>query len=347
LPTTLAEILKNENYATAAFTGGAWISSKYGFDQGFEIYDDGSPGRCGYYEISSYIDKLLSWLESIRNRKFFLFIHTYDVHAPYNPPAPYFDLYTKGRCKGEHLRPSRSIILRKLNASKLTIEEIDYIMAVYDGGINYVDDQLGKIFEKLNQLGIDDNTIIILTADHGEAFREHGRLGHEYKPYIELVHVPLIMKGSGIPKNRIYETWVQHIDIVPTILEILNIPQRKEMQGRSILPLMKICEIEEDFKTYSFGRVRNIPQRRFSMSLRTKEWTYIMNQDGPDKLYDRINDPKEQKNLIKKRPIIAQKLKKELEDFIALTSEAKPQAAEEVDIDKELKEQLKSLGYLH
>jgi len=346
LPATLAEILKNENYTNAAFTGGEIMSSKYGFNQGFEIYRDGIPGSRGHHEISSYIDKLLSWLESVRNRKFFLFIHAYDVHDPYNPPAPYFDLYTKGRCEGKHVRTSRGIVLNKLDASKLTPKETDYIMAVYDGGINYVDDQLGKIFEKLNQLGIDDNTIIILTSDHGEAFGEHGRLNHAHKPYIELVRVPLIIKGPGIPRNRIYENFVQHIDIVPTILEILNIPQRKEMQGKSILPLMNNCEIEDDFKTYSFGRDRDKPQCPFSISLRTKEWTYIINHNGPDELYHRINDPKEQNNIIEKRPLIAQKLKKELEDFIALTSEGKPQVAEKVHIDEELREQLKSLGYL-
>jgi len=341
--TTLAEILKNENYATAGFTGGGYTSSKYGFDRGFEIYEDRIPRGRGRHEIASYIDKLLSWLESVRNRKFFLFIHTYDVHGPYNPPPPYFDLYTKGRCEGKHLRTSRGIIPWKLDASKLTIEEIDYIMAVYDGGINYVDDQLGKIFEKLKQLGIDENTIIIVTADHGEAFKEHGRLDHAYKPYIELVHIPLIMKGPGIPGNRIYENYVQHIGIVPTILEILNIPKRKEMQGRNLLPLMHNCEIEEHFTTYSWGG----SGVQGPISLRTKEWTYIMNQTGPDELYDRINDPKEQNNIIEKRPLIAQKLKEGLEDFIALTSEARPQVAEKVDIDEELKEKLKSLGYLH
>ena len=344
--TTLAEILKNENYATAAFTGGVGLSSRYGFNQGFEIYDDGILRSRRYHEISSYINKLLSWLESVKNRKFFLFIHTYDVHDPYNPPAPYFDLYTKGCSEGEHLRMSEGIMPWELDAPKLTPEEIDYIMAVYDGGINYVDEQLGKVFEKLDQLGIDDNTIIILTADHGEGFKEHDRLRHGYKPYIELVHVPLIMKGPGIPKNIIYENFIQHIDIVPTILEILNIPQRKEMQGRSLLPLMNNCEIEKDFKTYGFGQNRSKPQGSFSISLRTKEWTYIMNQRGPDELYDRINDSKEQNNIIEKRPLIAQKLKEELKDFVALTSEGKPQVAEKVRIDEELKERLKSLGYL-
>ncbi|MBA7465097.1 2,3-bisphosphoglycerate-independent phosphoglycerate mutase [subsurface metagenome] len=323
--TTLVEILKDRNYTTCAFVGGGFVSARYGFDQGFEIYDDGRGGGAGrrLREIASYIDKLLGWLESVRNKKFFLFIHTYDVHSPYNPPPPYFNLYTKGRCKGE----------------------LDYIMAVYDGGINYVDDQLGKLFEKLNQLGIDDNTIIIVTADHGEAFGEHGKLSHGYKPYIEQVHVPLIIKGLGIPRNRIYENWAQHIDIAPTILEILDIPQRKEMQGRSLLRLISHCEIEEHPETYSFGPDKS--EGGFSMSLRTKEWTYIMNRNGPDELYDRINDPKEQNDIIKKRPLIAQKLKEELEDFIALTSEAKPQVAEKVHIDEELKEQLKSLGYLH
>ncbi|MBA7515597.1 hypothetical protein ES705_07639 [subsurface metagenome] len=341
--TTLAEILKDRNYTTLAFVGGGYLSPRYGFNQGFEIYDDGSPRRRGYHEISSCINKLLSWLGSIKSRKFFLFIHTYDVHGPYNSPLPYFDLYPKGRCEGKHLRTSKGIIPWELVASKLTIEEIDYIMAVYDGGINYVDDQLGKLFRKLDQLGIYDNTIIIITADHGEGFNEHGSLNHGYKPYIELVHVPLIMKGPGIPRNRIYENFVQHIDIVPTILEILNIPQREEIQGRGILPLRNNCEIEEHFTTYSWGG----SGAQGPVSLRTRQWTYIMNHNRPDELYDRINDPKEQNNIIKKRPLIAQELKEELKDFIALTSEAKPQVAEKVHIDEELKEQLKLLGYLH
>ncbi|MFB0562462.1 MAG: sulfatase [Candidatus Lokiarchaeia archaeon] len=342
--TLLAEILKDRNYTTCAFVSGGFLLSRFGFDQGFEIYDDRIPGRRGRYEISSYINKLLSWLESVKSRKFFLFIHTCNVHAPYNPPSPYSDLYTKEHY--ERIKTSKGIRLKKLNASKLTLEEIDYIIAVYDAGINYVDEQLGKIFEKLDQLSIDDNTIIILTADHGEAFGEHGTLSHGHKPYIEEVHVPLIMKGPRIPTNIIYENYVQHIDIVPTILEILNIRQRKKMQGRSLLALMKNCEIKGDFKTYSFGQAGKKPQIRFSMSLRTKEWTYIMNQRRPDELYDRINDPKEQNNIIEKRPLIAKKLKKELEDFIALTSEAEPQVAEKMHIDEELKESLKSLGYL-
>ncbi len=341
--TTLAEILKNENYATAAFIGGGILSSSYGFDQGFEIYREGIPGSRGRNEIASYINSLLRWLESVRNRKFFLFIHTYDVHGPYNPPSPDFDLYTKRRCEGKHLRTSKGISPERLKGLELTPEEVDYIMAVYDGCINYVDDQLGKLFMKLNQLGIDDNTIIILTADHGEAFKEHGKLGHCGKPYIEEVHVPLIMKGPGIPRNRIYENYIQHIDIVPTILEILHIPQREEFQGRSLLPLMHDCEIEEYSETYSLGLVKP----PFSISLRTKEWTYIIDRSGRDELYDRINDPKEQNNIIEKRPLIAQKLRGELEDFIALTSEGKPQVAEKVHIDEELKERLKSLGYLH
>ncbi len=341
---TLAEILKDRDYATCAFVSGGFLSSKFGFGRGFEVYRSGRARG-----IASFIDKLFNWLESVRDRRFFLFIHTMDIHEPYNPPSPYFNLYTNGYSKGNLLKTSKGIEVKGLNASKLTPEEIDYIIAVYDGGINYVDEQLGKIFEKLDQLGIDDNTIIILTADHGEAFGEHGKLSHGHKPYIELVHVPLIMKGPGMPRNRIYENFVQHIDILPTILEILNIPQRKEMQGRSLLSLIKNFEIQESPKTYSWALYREslLPPKPPSISLRTKEWTYIMTKKRPDELYDRINDPKEQNNIIEKRSLIAQKLKEELKSFITLTTEAKPQVTEKVDIDEELKEQLKSLGYLH
>jgi len=345
---TLAEILKNKNYTTAAFTGGVGASSTYGFNQGFEIYEESIPGSCRRHEISFYIDKLLGWLESVRDRKFFLFIHTYDVHSAYNPPASYFDLYTNGYPERKWLKTSEGVIAGcKTDISKFTPKEIDYIMAVYDGAINYVDNELGKIFEKLHQLGIDENTIVIGTADHGEAFGEHGRLGHELEPYIELVHVPLIIKGPGISKGRTYENFVQHIDIVPTILEILNIHQSKQMQGRSFLALMKNCEIEDNLKTYSLGQEIDEPARSFCISLRTKKWTYIMNQIGPDELYDQADDPKEQNNIIEKKPLVAQKLEKELEDFIASTSEEEPQVAEEVHVDEELKERLKSLGYLH
>ena len=322
--TTLAEILKYGNYTTCAFVAEGVLSAKFGLNRGFKIYEVGTLVNC------------LSWLESVRNRKFFLFIHLGEVHAPYDPPPPYSDLYTKEHY--DEIKTSKRSMLKELNVSKLTSGEIDYIIAAYDGCINYVDDRLGKIFQKLNQLGINENTIIIVTADHGEAFKEHGTLSHAHKPYIEEVHVPLIIGGPGIPRNRVYENFVQHIDIVPTILEILNIPPIKKMQGRSLLPLIHNCEIEKDFKTYSWGAS--------SMSLRTKERTYIMNRNGPDEMYNRINDPKEQNNIIKKKPLIAQRLKEELEDFIALTGEAKPQVAEKVHIDEELKEKLKSLGYL-
>ncbi|MFB0562463.1 MAG: sulfatase-like hydrolase/transferase, partial [Candidatus Lokiarchaeia archaeon] len=302
---TLAEILRNENYITAAFVGGGYVVPKFGFSQGFDIYFQAQPKWKTLGQMGSYQDRVFCWLEKHQRKRFFLFLHTNDVHCPYNPPGDYHDLYTEGYQDHQALDKK---IARELYKLVLTKEELLYLLDLYDGEITYVDDQLGELFEKLEQLGIDDNTIIIITADHGEAFKEHDKLGHWDEPYIEEVHVPLIMRGPGIPKNRIYENYVQHIDIVPTILEILNIPQRKEMQGRSLLPLMNNCEIEEDFKTYSFGQC--YPQQPCSTSLRTKEWTYIMNHNGPHELYDRLNDPKEQNNIIEKRPLIAKKLKK-------------------------------------
>ena len=334
---TLAEILKNQNYITAGFVGAPFISLTYGFDQGFDFLFD-RPKT--WHTIKFHKDNLFRWLEKVKDKKFFLFLHTYDVHSPYDPPMPYRALYigdySDQRCLNK-------LVDYELTALNLSPEEINYMIALYDAGINYVDDEIGELVKKLKKLNIFNNSIIIITADHGERLGERGRIGHGGEASRIVTHVPLIMKVPEIGQGKVIEEIVESIDIMPMILDILHISPPEGMQGKSILPLIKGSGTEANFVAYTSdgGKKANL-----SRAIRTEEWTYIMNQDGPDELYDRINDPKEQKNIIEKRPFIAQKLKEELEDFIALTSEGKPQVAEEVHIDEELKEQLKSLGYL-
>ncbi|MFB0527120.1 MAG: sulfatase, partial [bacterium] len=335
---TLAEILKNRNYITAGFVGGGYVSSKYGFGQGFDFFFD-KPRT--WHTLKSHKDNLFRWLEKVRDKKFFLFIHTYDVHSPYNPPIPYRALYigdySDQRCLNE-------LVDYELTALNLSPEEIDYVIALYDAGINYVDNEIGELVKKLRKLNIFDNSFIIITADHGERLGEEGRVGHGREASRIVTHVPLIMRVPEIGQGKIIEEIVESIDITPTILDILDISLPEGMQGKSILPLIKGSGSGGNLVAYTS---EGEEKANLSRAIRTKEWTYIMNQNGLDELYNRIDDPKEQKNLIKERPRLAQRLKEELEDFIALTSEGKPQVAEKVDIDEELKKRLKSLGYLH
>jgi len=335
---TLAEILKNRNYMTAGFVGGGYVSSKYGFDQGFDFYFD-KPKT--WHTIKFHKDNLFRWLEKVKDKKFFLFLHPYDVHSPYDPPMPYRALYigdySDQRCLNK-------LVDYELTALNLSPEETDYVIALYDAGINYVDDEIGELVKKLKKLNIFNNSVIIITADHGERLGERGRVGHGREASRIVTHVPLIMRIPEIGQGKVIEEIVESIDITPTILDILDISLPEGMQGKSILPLIKGSWSGGNFIAYTGEAWK---KAALSTAIRTKEWTYIMNRSGLDELYDRIDDPKEQKNLIKERPLLAQKLKKELEDFIALTSETKPQVAEKVDIDQELKERLKSLGYLH
>ncbi len=335
---TLAEILKNRNYMTAGFSGGGYVSSKYGFDQGFDFFFD-KPKT--WHTIKFHKDNLFRWLEKVKDKKFFLFLHTYDVHSPYDPPMPYRALYigdySDQRCLNK-------LVDYELTALNLSPEEIDYVIALYDAGINYVDDEIGELVKKLKKLNIFNNSVIIITADHGERLGERGRVGHGREASRIVTHVPLIMRIPGIGQGKVIEEIAESIDITPTILDILDISLPEGMQGKSILPLIKGSWSEGNFIAYTGEAWK---KATLSTAIRTKEWTYIMNQDGPDELYDRVGDPKEQNDLIEKRPLVARKLKEELEYFIALTSEAKPQVAEKVDIDEELKERLKSLGYLH
>ena len=336
---TLAEILKNQNYITAGFVGSAYISLTYGFDQGFDFFFD----RINTWRtIKFHKNNLFRWLEKVKDKKFFLFLHTYDVHSPYDPLMPYRAFYTGDYSDQRRLN---KLVDYKLTALNLSPEEIEYLIALYDAGINYVDDEIGELVKKLKKHNIFNNSVIIITADHGERLGERrGRFGHGGEASRIVTHVPLIMKIPGIGQGKVIEEIVESIDITPTILDILDISPPEGMQGKSILPLIKGSATETNFVAYtSEGREK----ANLSRAIRTKEWTYIMNHKGPDELYDRINDPKEQNNILKKKPLIAQKLKEELEDFIALTSEGKPQVAEKVDIDEGLKEQLKSLGYLH
>ncbi|MGH7899755.1 MAG: sulfatase, partial [Candidatus Binatia bacterium] len=187
---TLAEELRSRGYATAGFVDSGWMLAKFGFDQGFDVYDDAG----GHFK--KILPKAVDWLEEHRRSKFFLFLHTYDVHSafkrlPYDSPDPYNDLYTAG-----YLGPfwgcrqgiCASRLLARMNA-EMTVgavkphevlgdRELAYIVALYDGGINHVDDQIGKILRKIRNLGLERNTIVALTSDHGEEFLEHGRLLH-------------------------------------------------------------------------------------------------------------------------------------------------------------------------
>jgi arylsulfatase A-like enzyme/Flp pilus assembly protein TadD len=207
---TLTEYLKERGYSTGAFIGAFALDSRFGLSQGFDVYDESYPSKApfaltSYQErsASQVIQSALNWLEN-QDSQWFSFIHLWDPHAPYRPPEPFNEKFKRDP---------------------------------YSGEVAYVDSELGKLFDFLESQNLMENTIIILTGDHGEALGDHGETTHGYFAYNSTLWIPLIIAGPGIKAFRVVE-YVSHIDIFPTVCDILGIEKPPFLQGDSLLPVM-------------------------------------------------------------------------------------------------------------
>jgi len=368
---TIAEVLKTAGYSTAAFHTNPWISSFFNYDKGFDLFED-FLDRVGkslilrqvsfkhralfYLRLLKGLGKLLkkqdinikclnqmaiSWLERYNPKPFFLWLHYMDLHAPYVPPNPSIS----------ELLTAIKIQIEIERTSKCSSEHyLKFLKRFYDEKIMFVDKEIGTFLSELEKLGFShENTYIILTADHGEQFMEHGFVGHGLL-YDEVIHVPLIICGPEIEENVVIEEQVELLDICPTIINLLKLSRIKSFMGKSLLPLIKnersrkegvISESIADngWKNYSF---------------RTKQWKYILLLDGNgqmrrEELYDLQNDPSERRNLIRKEKRIAKKLKAHIQRHIAM-EETHAQFEIKPKIDQKekalIEKKLRSLGYL-
>jgi len=309
---TLAEILADHGYRTAAFIGAYVLDSYYGLDQGFQRYnDDFSEGADNSNQLfqernaEQVTQAALKWLGKHGKSRFFIWLHYFDPHAPYAPPSPFLEEYRQNP---------------------------------YDGEIAYTDHWLGVLFRKLEEWQIDGNTLIILCADHGESLGEHGEGTHGIFIYDSTLRVPLIMKGKALlspetvsspktvtsletaaslkkitsPKTgtslktatspeTVPETvskLVRTLDIVPTVLEVLGINYQGPMEGKSLLNLINGQPDDEERVLYCESY---LPYYNHGWSplvgLRTSDWKYI--RAPKSELYDLTKDPIEEKNQIK------------------------------------------------
>ncbi len=329
----LAEILKGEGYHTAAFVDGGYLSHKYGYSQGFDIYDD----EKGH--IAKINKKVMKFLEGHYREKFFLFMHVYDVHGPYRPPSPYNNMYYKGNKKDPDNHSMDFI--EKIDYHKYQkfgrATDINYFKSLYAGEVSYVDNHMGKLFVQLEKLGISENTLIIFLSDHGESlFEHHIYMGHGIFLYDNEIKIPLIMKlPENNYANNVINNQVESIDVMPTILDLLNISGNKEIQGKSLLKLIKDKRIDKD-DNFAFGESSNSGGTPF---IRTNKWKFIARMKNDldkmikvhlrptgkidlaqyiiegEQLYDLENDPLEMNNLVGKEAGVANDLRNHLEEW--------------------------------
>jgi arylsulfatase A-like enzyme/Flp pilus assembly protein TadD len=325
-PPTLAEILKKNGYNTAAFVGAAVLDAERGLNRGFDTYSSpfhrkmrrDNPINFNLQDLQrpaeAVIADALGWMsaQSAHSSKpFFVWIHLYDPHTPYDPPARF-----------------RAILKNP-----------------YDGEIAYADNAIGKFFAYLKEHGLYDPTLIIATSDHGESFGEHGEYNHGFFIYDTTLLVPLIIKppaGSGIPRRPI-DVPVKTIDIAPTALQFLGMAPPSIMQGSGLLPLMlgktgalsTSVAYSESFYPNEFGWSE-------LRSIRSGHLKYI--EAPKPELYELTQDPKETGNLYQTQHASAVKLDSQLSTLVARitakeTVRPAPMAPSEI-------EKLRSLGYV-
>ncbi len=247
---TLPELLKAGGIRTGGHTEDGYVSGRYGFSRGFDEWDDHRVPL--WYGGDTIFVRGLRFLENLTaDQPFFLFLHTYAVHDPYNPPKECQSTFWKGAAPADAPPPTSETLLAH-NQGLITVspEVADYFRALYDEEILCLDRYLERFFADLEGMGILEDTLVILTADHGEEFLEHGKLAHD-QIYNENLHVPLIMVFPDQKRGLRVPDLVESIDIMPTILELTGLDAPQHISGQSLVGLFTGGESAIDNKAYS------------------------------------------------------------------------------------------------
>lgn len=359
---TLADLLRQEGFLCSAFTGGGFVNSVYGFSKGFDSYGQSLQGIHQRDSAEWICASALDWIDDHKDRDFFLFIHTYQPHNPFSSPPPYNSLFLDEEDSWNEIDMLEYVGGKKGIFKKLPDRERENIVNLYDGEIRYTDEKLiGPLMERLKELGLYDSSLIILTSDHGEEFYDHNGWEHGHTLYDELLKVPLIIKlpESQFAKTRI-PTIVRLIDVMPTILDEQGISvSGLDLDGKSLMPVLRGKEVaDRRFVAYKADNIldSHVPQK---LSVNEERNKLILNRSFtaeqldffafpppdpvPVELYDLSKSPAEKKNIVDEKPRIASRLVQLINDLYAKIKEGK---SEKADIDKELLEQLRALGYL-
>jgi len=314
---TLAEYLKKYDYKTGAFIGAFPLDSRFGLDQGFDVYDDNygtkNPNDIFFVErkAEKVIDLAIKWIGK-RDKKWFSWIHLFDPHQPYNPPEPF-----KSKFKND----------------------------LYSGEVAYVDSQLKRLFNYLKKTGKYKNTIIIITADHGEGLGEHGEKTHAYFAYNSTIHIPLIIKYPGEKfRGKEIKDYVTHVDIFPTVCEILGLKIPKNVEGVSLYKLMEGKEKNIKERLIYFESLPPYLNRGWAPLkgfIDSKRKIKYIDQPIPE-IYDLKNDFNELKNIADSKSSFAEK--RRLETLLRMFKPFSKQKRGKVSSSEMRK--LQSLGYL-
>ena len=316
---TLAEMLKPRGFTTGAIVSTFVLDRRFGTSQGLDTYDDRFQAVHKIGDLSERKGEETArhardWLDEHKAQPFFLFVHFYDPHDPYEPPEPFASRWR------EH---------------------------PYEGEIAFADHCVGQVLEKLRQLGLYENTLIVITGDHGEMLGEHGELNHGFFIYEGALRVPLVVRVPGAAAAaRQVDAPVSLIDVAPTIVSLVGAPVPKEVQGVDLSPWIagrgagggaRPIYAETVTPTHYYGASS-------LLGVIVDGWKYI--ETTRPELYDLRSDPAEAVNLLAREPARADALGRTLVSILAAAGRAPGPAPESAALDEESRQRLAALGYL-
>ena len=388
---TLAESYREAGYATLSLSSILFTGRFSNLHQGFEEVHEGTslPDQASSKTAREYVDRLLPWLDAHRETPFFVFLHVSDPHDPYKPAPPYDTMWADPSKSEEHERRGKELrktitdpLLRNMGSAVPTREDlvkarldpeayVGYDRDWYDGSIRGMDAELGRLAERLRDLGLDRRTVVVFTGDHGEEFLDHGRMLHGQSVYGELNHMALVFWGPGtIPAGAAVEATVQTIDLMPTLLELSRLPAPPGLQGRSLVPLLAGVRaggagavhadgsgwterpaITEKAVTVDNGSPP--PRDTEAVSVVLQGYKLIHHTKRPAgapefELFDHRRDPLDGTDVAAQHPEVVERLKRELDAWrkTVSASRLKPDTEGTAALSTEEQERLRALGYV-
>ena len=339
---TLAEHMQAAGYLTNAWVQNSHLRDFMGFGQGFVDYNDQQGS------IQRIHGKAFPFFRGAAQRyNFFTYLHYIDLHDPYLPPAPYDARF--GTCEGVYegidLSQWGAFLKAVRNgATRLSEDEMTHLRACYDGLIRLVDDEIARLLAELRRLDLYDDTLIVLTSDHGDGFLEHGFISHSTTPYEELVRIPLIVKfPQGKYSGQVIEEQVRSVDVMPTLLAAAGIEgELDEVAGCSLMPLLGGGPLRDPTCSQAISEIAEDGSDP-TLSVRTNRFKLIRFAPRNDRYFDLQADPMEQ-NPLDSLDDPEASLLAQVADFIGASRNR--EETETIELDEQQIRELKALGYL-
>jgi len=350
--TTFAEILGRLGYTTAAFVSATPLKKHTGIQRGFDSFNEPEETQRPADETT---DRVLAWLHELPEGPYFVWVHYFDPHVPYRPPAPYDEMFMDYDEAAE--------LLRSRGVSRWEDRRLRQQLNLYDGEIRFLDEQIGRLFEGLRERGDGDWPAVVLTGDHGEGLGQHNWLRHS-QIFNEQLLVPLILRLPGHEERaggRVTDL-ASPLDILPTLIETLELPVpqsvRAEFEGQNLFDprfgrdyVMSERAHRSPWSPDADGNPpikmewRHEWEPGLKYALTGLDWKYVHLTERPDELYDLRRDPGETLNVIDDYPDVARELHQRLLAHVTAALKLQDPGAE-AELSDETLDQLRALGYV-